>query len=53
MPVLLRQQQPGIFECTHKSACHQLCIKVSGLCLNICCTMFLHNTSVVLLAFQP
>jgi hypothetical protein len=52
LPVLLRQQQPGIFECTHQSLC-QLCIEVGGLCLNICCTTFLQNTSVVLLDFQP
>jgi len=58
LPVLLRQQQPGIFECTRRSLCchhrRQLCIKVSGLCLNICSTTtFLQNTSVILLDFQP
>jgi hypothetical protein len=58
LPILLRQQQPGIFERTRHTLQHRHCVSRSWACLNIYSkllwnTTFFQNTSVVLLDFQP
>jgi hypothetical protein len=45
LPVLLRQQQPGIFERTRQSLLHYwLCIQVVVICLNICSKLLWNTT---------
>jgi hypothetical protein len=45
LPVLLRQQQPGIFECIHQSLrCRRLILGLVAIHLNICPTLVQNTT---------